>query len=86
MVLKNLGGTHDTPVFKQCHIKYGPGKLICVPYGKQQRNKYSITYGNAISALSGFGHILKHLLQDQCIHQNMLSVSFACVLILHMHS
>lgn len=75
MVLKNLGEAHIPQCLNGLHIKYGPVKLICVPYGKQQRNKYSITYGNAISALSGFGHILKHLLQDQCIHQNMLSVS-----------
>lgn len=85
MVLKSIGGTHNNPVFKW-PAYWIWARETHVPYGREQRNKYSITYGNVISALSGFGHILKHLLQDQCIHQNMLSVSFGCVLILQMLS
>lgn len=33
------------------HIKYGLGKFSCVPYGREQRNKYCVTYRNVITAL-----------------------------------
>jgi len=53
MILQCLNGMH---------VKYGLGKLNCVPYGRGQRSERCSTYGNVVSALNIFSHILKHLL------------------------